>query len=170
VADALSRTIFPDENCASDDVIDSLGDIQEVDGQPVWFGRMERAATRSFCGIRKEEHNVRRKKEEDEGKLDMMEVSLMRASVEVASVSILGDKWCSNVYKYLTSQTFPPHLDKLAQRRIVQESRKHTLIGDDLFILQRGDRKQRCIRKTKVAEVLRTVHNQGGHHGKDLTM
>lgn len=166
VADALSRTIFPgDECCPSQKIRDALGELQK---DPMWVWKDGKGGYEEF---------LRSLSENEKGEViqggTYHGASVFTTTATIASdgpevwrASYLQSAWFKDYYTYLESGNLPEDgarvLRKALDYRIDEETGLLWIHHRNTFLP--------CIPERKVAAVLREVHDNSGHWGKITTL
>lgn len=154
VADALSRTIFPDPDCRSDGLIDSLGEMDTSGGNPQWIWK---------DGIGGYEELLRlRETERFQGVLDgsspvfpanevivANSLQLLSYNIEFGPVAskYADDTWYGDIYCYVTTNEIPDSLVRLERAAFIRHAKNFSMLEGELFYTIRGVIKKCVLKK-----------------------
>jgi RNase H-like domain found in reverse transcriptase/Integrase zinc binding domain/Integrase core domain len=190
-ADALSRTIFPDQADENDEILKSLGEIvRDSDGNPEWVWKDGKGGYEELLRLRKEEELKLAKSTQPaaiQNSNANSTVSLVRVALEADAFTLQlnelwqnhdsqpysltwsDDEWFSAYYNFIRYAIYPKGYDRLQKVALQRRAAHYSLIGGDLLIKQ-GGVLRRCVPKYKVAEMLRAAHDLEGHWQLGLTL
>ena len=197
IADALSRTIFPDENCEDD--FENMGHLGEDEqGQPKWIWKDGKGGYEEMMqGMENWQEMIdalnwkqQNNKWEENGKLEnltgtskadvrMALILLGAAKMEAqangsdiasppALVKYNSSTWYSEVVQYLLTNVIPRDLGKIQAEAFRRKCGHYKLEHDSLWYDWRG-RWRRCITEGEVADVLFEAHDNRGHFASGIT-
>ncbi|KAI0995670.1 hypothetical protein K3495_g12511, partial [Podosphaera aphanis] len=191
VADALSRTIFPDKIGAMPP-IEHFGRMGENgDGEPEWkwkdgkdgYTELLRHVGRPLHDLELEKlfrmNKVGSVNIESDGKKRMLVRRKLSANFsEQAGTahgplrqSYLEDDWYNDIAQYMTTGVRPASaITKVQIAAFLRKAARHISSLDGyMYVDIRGSYK-RCIQKTEVADLLVEAHDNSGHFGVNITM
>ena len=179
VADALSRTIFPDPDSGTPPVEEFGELIRDKYGEPLWIwkdgkGGYEELIRKMADPLRLESINeLFRNGYNTNGllKKDGLVSNLGEAHVRKPHEKYVCSEWYQDIVNYLVGGFFPEECITKVQRSSLRRKSSNYVISSDgeLYYDLRGVRK-RCIVRDEVAEVLRLAHDQGGHFSQVITL
>jgi hypothetical protein len=174
VADSLSRTVFPDVT-GEDAVLQSLGYIDESEGQSQWVWKDGKGGYEELLRLRREEElNAT----DSTTQLDVCTARLILSScpAEVAPESIsrpyspyYDSAWYGDIYAFLSTGRYPAACtSKLQKRAFLHKVKPYMLLEGELFYEWRGVKK-RCVMQEDVAELIYACHDKAGHWAVEIT-
>ncbi|KAJ8062049.1 hypothetical protein OCU04_009829 [Sclerotinia nivalis] len=193
VADALSRTIFPDAAANSDDVIDSLGTMGSNSDGPCWICKDSIGGYEELLAIRDTErlqptvlfsNNLLQNDEslnpvvnsvtlEDHPFPDLFEDNLFFRANNIEYGPIASryddDEWYGDIHHYITTGKLPDGIQPFDKAIFLRNARKYSLFEGELFFCLR-DVEKKCILKSEVSDVLAHAHDLEGHYAAELTV
>jgi hypothetical protein len=165
VADALSRTIFPDlQPGQSDAILDSIG---HLDPSLNWVWKDGKGGYEELLKLRPSASPLATAPQEEPFVQSLLLQSLHN-QIEIQSPWAL-DRWYGDVYRFMVTGHVPPNLTRLQRRQFQVKCSNYQLLRDELYFKFRGEKK-RCVREEEVAELLHRAHDQEGHFGAGLTL
>jgi transposase InsO family protein len=195
VADALSRTIFPDENC--EDNLAEYGHVNRNEGEPRWVwkdgkggydalledhkGPLGSKELKELMGISLEEYA--NSDASDRLFLSSLCIELQKdgyflESLPVTSYPIslgnLLDKyrvsvWYKDIVQYILEGSVNPELDSVQKAAFVRRSSRFRIENGKLWYEQ-GGKLRLCITESEVADVLLRAHDECGHFASAITL
>ncbi|KAI0996301.1 hypothetical protein K3495_g11880, partial [Podosphaera aphanis] len=179
VADALSRTVFPDAG-NNTRPLEEFGElVQEEEKEPLWIWKDGKDGyeelLRKVAGPLKEMEMERFFSETNTGKtVDEIEENLKSNLVEVtegvSDEKYLISSWYGEIARYLKDRTFSrERATKIQREALIRKSRNYLFEGGNLFYVVRG-RTKRCVNEGEVAAILSMAHDRGGHFSQIITL
>ena len=182
VADGLSRTIFPDPDGGTDDLLNTLGDLVEDDnGEPKWVWKDGKGGYDELLRLRQitDEHAsygavvssryTTIVVSPEEAQFDSyMKLLCHNAEVGIKSDLYSDDPYFYEIFNYITMGQYPDGSDRLQKQAIHRKSTNYKVIDSNdqhegvLFFNQRGVWR-RCIPQKHVADTIRQAHDCEGH-------
>lgn len=187
IADALSRTRFPSDDCETDPVLESLGRMEtDETGKPEWIWKdgkggyaellRQRLLTVEDAECSEIGHEVKVEalmaETIDDEDLDFeiyIEAVCRMAEIGTTSNPFSTDDWYADIYNHVVMAQYPPGFNKVERRALQKKAANYRVLRDELFNNIRGKWK-RCVLKADVAEVLRSAHDREGHWKTSKTL
>lgn len=194
IADALSRTIFPDDDCENDVLIHDLGDLSSQ-GEWVWkdgvsgYAEMLEKLSQSERLSKIDhlfEHSVKSSlvtlesswawSDSPDGFQSLLDGNpLLFESSDVSPVTLCSsrtlwesDNWYADIYGMLKNGVID-HTDRMRKRVLLNKARQYRLRNDVLEQLYKGVWR-RCLCKSEVSAALHKAHDKAGHFSPAITI
>ncbi|KAI0994842.1 hypothetical protein K3495_g13340 [Podosphaera aphanis] len=181
VADALSRTIFPDSS-SNTPPLEEFGEmISEVNMEPLWvwkdgkggYEELLKKVAGPLADQMLEELFVNKNERDrvSENANISLRSNLGRIQMQKPQAKYLNSEWYEDISRVLAEGNFPDDCNTKIQRAALIRKAQNYEIADsgDIYIKVRGTSKK-CIVAEEVASILRMVHDEGGHISQVITL
>lgn len=197
VADALSRTIFPDDNCNDD--LSAFGHLSEERGEPRWVWKDGRGGYEEFLKLQShplslsdheltEAMGISQEYLAGPGSEDTVFLSsLVLAAAQDRYTLTTGEiratshvsqatenkyeksAWYRDIVRFLSDRTTPGDRGTVQKTAFIRNCSRYKLENGTLWFQQK-DHARRCIVEPEVADVLHHAHDESGHFGPAITL